>query len=57
VSITPDLISYFTEKYPNLRQIKVMLLRLENFCAINGYEEVNLKLFKESGAEHGISRG
>lgn len=57
VKITPDLVSYFTEKYPNLRQIKVMLLRLENFCAINGYAEVDLKLFKQSGAEHGISRG
>jgi hypothetical protein len=34
-----------------MRQIKVMLLRLENWCDINGVESVGLSVFKTSGVE------
>ena len=56
VKIEPDLIQFFVKKYPNLRQIKVMLLRLENFCDMNEIESVNLAIFKSSGVEHGINK-
>lgn len=56
VGIEPDLIKFFVKKYPNLRQIKVMLLRLENFCDMNGIERVDLATFKSSGVEHGINK-
>lgn len=54
VKIEADLIDHFASKYPNLRQIKVLLLRLENECEINGIESVNYKQFKDLGVEHGI---
>lgn len=54
VKIEPDLVDHFAERYPNLRQIKVLLLRLENECEINGIESVNYKQFKDLGVAHGI---
>jgi len=56
VAIEPDLIGFFAKRYPNLRQIKVILLRLENFCKINGIKSVDLKTFKASGVEHGVDK-
>lgn len=54
VKIEPDLIDHFVVKYPNLRQIKVLLLRLEAACEINGDESVNYKQFKDLGVDRGI---
>jgi SpoVK/Ycf46/Vps4 family AAA+-type ATPase len=56
VSIGDDLTDYFFKKYPNLRQIKVMLLRLEKWAMLNDIEEVNLKTFLQSGAEYGDNK-
>ncbi|WP_455756505.1 AAA family ATPase [Sulfurimonas sp.] len=53
VQIKNDLIDYFHKRFPNLRQIKVMLLRLEKYCLTNDVEEVDLRTFKASGAEYG----
>lgn len=53
VEITKDLIDYFYKKYPNLRQIKVLLLRLERYCETNDIESADLETFKQSGAEYG----
>ena len=52
VKIEEDLIKYFYAKYPNLRQIKVLLLRAEKFCVINDRDTLDLKGFKDSGVEH-----
>jgi hypothetical protein len=54
VTIESDLVGFFAKRYPNMRQIKVMLLRLENWCDINGVESVSLSVFKTSGVEHGL---
>jgi len=54
LKIEDDLIEFFVKRYPNLRQIKVLLIRLEKVCEINGIKEANLELFKTSGVEHGI---
>lgn len=56
VKIKADLLNFFIKKYPNLRQIKVMLLNLEDYCEINSIEECDLKTFKESGAANDIKR-
>jgi len=56
VKIEPDLVRFFVKRYPNLRQIKVMILRLENYCDINAIESVDLKTFRASGVEHGITK-
>ncbi|MBN1839753.1 MAG: ATP-binding protein [Campylobacterales bacterium] len=53
VKIETDLIHFFVKRYPNLRQIKVLLLRLENWCEMNGLKSVDLNCFKKSGVEHG----
>ena len=53
VEVEEDLLKYFWSKYKNLRQVKVMLIRLEKYCSINEIEKCNLKIFKESGAEYG----
>lgn len=54
VKIEDDLVGFFEKRYPNLRQIKVMLLRLENWCDMNGIDSVSLSIFKTSGVEHGL---
>lgn len=53
LKISADLIEYFYRKFPNLRQIKVLLIRLEKYCEVNDIEAVDLKTFKQSGAEYG----
>ncbi|KLE05531.1 AAA family ATPase [Aliarcobacter butzleri] len=53
VKIEDDLIDFFYAKYPNLRNIRVLLIRLEKYCELNNYESVDLKIFRESGVEHG----
>lgn len=55
IHIEEDLQKYFLRKYPNLRVIKVLLLRIEKFCDINGYKRVDLNLFKQSGVENADS--
>jgi DNA transposition AAA+ family ATPase len=56
VKIEDDLVSYLHSKYPNLRQVTVLLLRLERYCEMNDFSSVNLKIFKTSGAEYGDNR-
>ena len=46
VVIESDVMEYLEKKYPNLRQIKVLLLRIENKCKINEIERVDLPTFK-----------
>jgi DNA transposition AAA+ family ATPase len=54
IVIEDDLVTFFVKRYPNLRQIKVLLIRLEKICTINGIQKVNLEVFKSCGVEHGI---
>jgi len=56
ITVEEDLISYLAKTYPNLRQTKVLLLRLESWCEMNDVESVNVKTFKESGVEYGDKR-
>jgi len=51
VKIEDDLIEYFTKKYPNLRTIKVFLLRLEEWALFNEKSSINYKDFKDAGVE------
>jgi len=51
VKIKDDLIDFFLNKYPNLRRIKVFILRIEKWCDANGFEEIDLKTFRKSGVE------
>ncbi len=53
VTIQADLVHYFAKKWPNLRQVRVMLLALEHYCEMNEIKEVNLDIFKRSGVERG----
>ncbi|MDR0408674.1 MAG: AAA family ATPase [Campylobacteraceae bacterium] len=46
VKIEDDLVDYFTKKYPNLRQIRVLLIRLENAAKINNIQSCDLKKFQ-----------
>lgn len=56
VLIETDLLQHFWNKYKNLRQIKVMLLRLEKYCLLNEIEKCDLRTFKSSGAEYGDNK-
>ena len=56
IEICEDLIQYFHQKYPNLRQITVLLLRLEKYCENNDLDSVDLQTFKSSGAEYGDNK-
>jgi len=51
VKIEDDLIDYFAKRYQNLRQIKVFLIRLEEYAELNDIESFNLKLFKQAKVE------
>jgi len=51
------LIDYFVKNYPNLRQTKVLLIRLENWCEMNDVDVVNLEVFKRSEVEYGDKKG
>jgi len=53
VEVEADVVAYLAKKYPNLRQIKVLLLRLEKECMVNDIESVNMATYKELGVEHG----
>ena len=52
IKIEKDLVTYFTKRYPNLRRIKVFLLRIESWAEMNGVASMGLKLFKQTGVEH-----
>jgi len=51
IDISDDLIAHFLKKYPNLRQIKTLIIRLESYCQVNDYDEANLELLKASEIE------
>ncbi len=51
VRIEDDLILFFGDRYPNLRQIKVFLLRLEKECEVNDIHTVDLPTFRELGVD------
>lgn len=53
VEVEADVVAYLAKKYPNLRQIKVLLLRLEKECMVNDIESVDMATYKELGVEHG----
>lgn len=52
VLIEDDLIDYFYAKHPNLRNIRVLLIRLEKYCELNGFDSADVKVFKNSGADY-----
>lgn len=52
VKIEDDLVEYFFKKYPNLRRIKVFMLRIESWVEMNEVESMTLKQFKNSGVEY-----
>jgi len=52
VKIEPDLINYFTHHHPNLRNIRVFLIRLEKVCKLNGFASADLEIFHTSGVNH-----
>lgn len=56
VRIEDDLIDYLAKSYPNLRQTKVLLLRLESWCELNDIETASLQIFKKSEVEYGDKR-
>ncbi|PLY06240.1 MAG: DNA transposition protein [Arcobacter sp.] len=57
IEIEDDLITYFLHKFPNLRQIRVFLIRLEKICKMNkSITSVSLQLFHESGVNHVTSK-
>ncbi|MDD3465993.1 MAG: AAA family ATPase [Campylobacterales bacterium] len=52
IKIKPCLIDYFTAKYPNLRQIRVLLIRLEDAAKRNAIKECDEETFKKLGIEN-----
>lgn len=52
IKIEDDLIKYFTHQHPNLRNIRVFLIRLEKICKLNGFTSANLEIFHTSGVNH-----
>jgi DNA transposition AAA+ family ATPase len=46
VKIQKDLCEYFAKKYPNLRQIRVLLIRLENAAKRNNIAACDIKTFQ-----------
>lgn len=51
IEIKEDLVEYFYKEYANLRQIKTLIIRLEEYCENNDFEEADLKLLKASRIE------
>jgi DNA transposition AAA+ family ATPase len=51
IKVSDDLIEYFWKKYPNLRQIKTILIRLENYCTNNDFDHADLTILKTSQIE------
>jgi len=52
VKIDSDLVDYFHSRFPNLRQIKVFLLRIESWAEMNERDSIDLKTFKQAGVEN-----
>lgn len=52
IEIEKDLIEYFASHHPNLRNIRVFLIRLEKYCKLNGYKSADLQTFRISGVNH-----
>jgi len=46
VKIEKELVEYFATSYPNLRQIRVLLINLENIATRQGIKSCDLKTFK-----------
>lgn len=55
VVIEEDVLRFFEKRYPNFRQIKVLLHRVENECKLNDLDRVDLETFKSLGVEHAKS--
>jgi len=53
VKVESDLVAYLARKYPNLRQIRVLLTRLEKACELQDITSVSLAAFRELGVENG----
>ncbi len=51
VLIEPCLIEYFASKYPNLRQIRVLLIRLEAMATRQNLKSCDKKTFEALGVE------
>lgn len=51
VTIAPDLVAHFARRYPNLRQVKVFLIRLEQWAELNDVETIGLAEWKSAGVE------
>ncbi len=51
VKIEEDLVEYFAKRYANLREIRVFIIRLEEWANLNDIESVGLSEFKASGVE------
>lgn len=51
--LADDLVEYFWKRYANLRQLKVLITRLEGFCELNGLGQCDFKMFKQSEVENG----
>jgi DNA transposition AAA+ family ATPase len=52
VKIEADLVTYFTNRCPNLRKIKVLLIAIEKYAMLNDFDAMTLQLFKSSGVEN-----
>jgi DNA transposition AAA+ family ATPase len=50
-TIKDDLIDYFSKRYQNLRQIRVFLVRLEEWAMLNDIESIGLSEFKKAEVE------
>lgn len=51
IDISEDLIDYFHLKYANLRQIKTLIIRLEEYCENNDFDEATLDILRASNIE------
>lgn len=54
VKIADDLVIYFLQYFPNLRHIKTLMERIEEWCEINDHDTVDLKQFHTAGLKHGL---
>lgn len=51
IDIADDLVEYFYNEYANLRRIKTLIIRLEEYCENNDLEKADLRLLKSSNIE------
>ncbi len=47
VKIEDDLVAHFAKKYPNLRQVKVFLVRIEEYCEMQSLASMDIRLFNK----------